>query len=218
MSSLVTNVVEIKSSKTDLPVPVINGVHLHSIYNPEREAEGFINGAEEQLKKGNKVLIFGLGLGYHLAKLEERMKSLYQNDYQVFVIEPNRELYSKWKDLRPCILSPNTKIVCKEDVKSYYQDKELVEFLSERPTIVPHPASFQLNEKFFKTFMTFHYPTSLRESMTFIESDSLKQYLENEELEQTTEELFSRVSTKSFVQGYDFLVLALREMVTEGQR
>ena len=218
MSNSPANFVEIKNSKTDLPVPVINGVHLHSIYNPEREAEGFVTGSEEQLKKSNKVLVFGLGMGYHLTKIEARLKSLYQNDYQVFVIEPNSDLYQKWRELRPNMLGPNIKIVNKEDVKSYYQDKELVEFLSDRPTILPHPASFQLNETFFKTFMTYHYPTSLRESLPFIGNTQLKEYLENEDLEQPTDEFFANIKNKGFVQGHDFIALALSEIVNGGQR
>lgn len=218
MSNSPANFVEIKNSKTDLPVPVINGVHLHSIYNPEREAEGFITASEEQLKKGNRILVFGLGMGYHLAKLESRLKSLYQNDYQVFVIEPNRDLVSKWKELRPNILSPQIKVVNKDDVKGYYQDKELVEFLATRPTILPHPASFQLNETFFKTFMTYHYPTAIKESVPFINNVEFKNYLDNEDPDQSTDELFASVKSKGFVHGHDFLVLALDEIVNGGQR
>lgn len=218
MSYVPAKSVEIKSSKTDLPVPVIEGVHLHSIYNPVREAEGFITASEEQIKKSKNILVFGLGLGYHLARLEDRLKALYQNDYQVFVIEPNGELYQKWKELRPNILSANIKVVTKEDIKSYYQERELVEFLSERPTILPHPASFQLNETFFKTFMTYHYPTTLKESLPFIEDQNFRDYLDGLDQEQNTDELFKTIKTKPFIQGYDFLLLALNEMTNGEQR
>lgn len=212
------NVVEIKSSKTDLPVPVINGVHLHSIYNPEREADGFVSASEDHLKKKSSLLVFGLGFGYHLTKIETRMKALYNDNYQIFVIEPNTDLYNKWKDLKPNLLSPRVKVVSYKEVKDFYKDKELVSFLSEKPSILPHPASFQLNESFFKTFMTYHYPTSLKESLFFIENNSFRDYLEEQDTNQSTEEFIQSIKSKPFIQGNDFLALALSEMVGEGQR
>ncbi len=221
MKTLINNaidVVEIKSSKTDLPVPVINGVHLHSIYNPEREAESFVSASEGHLKKNSDLLIFGLGFGYHLSKVEARMKALYGDDYRVFVIEPNKELYKKWKELKPNILSPRVKVVHYIEVKDFYKDKELVSFLSDKPSILPHPASFQLNESFFKTFMTFHYPTSLKESLFFIEDDAFADYLQEQDLSQSTDEYIESLKSKPFIQGHDFIALALKEMVGEGQR
>lgn len=212
------NVVEIKSSKTDLPVPVINGVHLHSIYNPEREAEGFVSASEEHLKKNSSLLVFGLGFGYHLTKIEARMKALYNDNYQIFVIEPNTELFNKWKSLKPNIISAKVKVVSYTEVKDFYKDKELVSFLSGKPSILPHPASFQLNESFFKTFMTYHYPTSLKESLFFIENESFRNYLEEQDVNQSTEEFIQSIKNKPFIQGNDFLALALSEMVGEGQR
>lgn len=212
------NVVEIKSSKTDLPVPVINGVHLHSIYNPEREADGFVSASEDHLKKNNDLLIFGLGFGYHLSRIENRMKAIHGEDYRVFVIEPNKDLYKKWKDLKPYILSTRVKVVCYSEVQDFYKDKELVNFLSEKPSILPHPASFQLNEAFFKTFMTYHYPTSIKESLYFIEDRNFREYLESQDVNQSTEELISSIKSKPYIQGHDFLALALEDMVGEGQR
>jgi hypothetical protein len=209
-----TNVVEIKISKTDLPVPVINHVHLHSIYNPEREAEGFISANENVFAKSSKVLVFGLGFGYHLAKLEQRLKSLYPNNYEIFVIEPNRDLYEKWKDMRPTMFSPRTRVVCYDTVKDFYKDLELVEFMSEKPAILPHQASFQLNETFYRSFMSYHYPSALNESLSFIQSEDFKEYLMMADTKMTTDEFFQQTREKTFLQGYDFLTMALSEMVT----
>ena len=47
--------IEVKQSKTNLPVPVINGIHLHSIYNPEREAENF---GQNKLSELKKIIMF----------------------------------------------------------------------------------------------------------------------------------------------------------------
>jgi len=207
--------VEIKVSKTDLPVPVINHVHLHSIYNPEREAEGFVSANEPTITRNNNILLFGLGFGYHIAKLESKMKALYPSKYNIFVIEPNRELYEKWKSMRPNQFSSRVKVVCYSSIKGFYKDKELVEFLSDKPGILPHQASFQLNEEFFKAFMSYHYPSSLKESYDFIESERFKDYLMMSDSNITTDEFFQATKSKPFVQGYDFLSLALAEMVQE---
>lgn len=214
-----TRVVEIKVSKTDLPVPVINHVHLHSIYNPEREAEGFISANEAVFARSSKVLVFGLGFGYHLTKLEQRLKTLYPDKYQIFVVEPNLDLYEKWKSMRPTMLSPRVKVVCHQSVKEFYKDLELVEFMSEKPAILPHQASFQLNENFYRTFMSYHYPSTIVESLNFVQSEDFREYLQLKDTSLTTDEFFKEVKGKTFLQGYDFLTMALSEMVgSENQR
>lgn len=210
--------VEIKYSKTDLPVPVINHVHLHSIYNPEREAENFVTANDAVISKGKDLLVFGLGFGYHIAKLEEALKVRYPNTYRVFVIEPNNALVEKWKSLRPTMLTPRVKVVSYGDVKEFYKDRELVEFLSEKPSILPHPASFQLNEDFFRGFMSYHYPTSLSESLAFVQNIEMRNYLEQGDTNETTDEFFNTIKNKPFLHGRDFLTMALSEMVQGKQR
>ncbi len=207
--------VSIKMSKTDQPVPVVNGIHLHSIYSPEREADGFISANESSLQSESKILVFGLGFGYHVLKLEARLKAIYSDDYQIFVIEPSKELYLKWKDLRPTTFSPKVKVVQFDDVIEFFKDRELVEFLSCKPHVLPHPASFQLKETFYKSFMSFHYPTTISESLYFIESEQYSNYLSSAPKEESTEELFKRVKGKNFLQKHDFLTLALSEIVIE---
>jgi hypothetical protein len=210
-----TQELNVKMSKTDQPVPVLGGVHLHSIYNPDREAEGFISANEKNFKEESQVLIFGLGFGYHISKLEARLKALHGDEYRIFVIEPSKELYQRWKDLRPTSFSSRVKIVQFENVKDFFKDKELVEFLSDKPHVLPHPASFQLNESFYKSFMSFHYPTTIDESQFFVESEEYSKYLSQAPEGESTEEIFQRVKGKSFLQKHDFLTLALSEMVTE---
>ncbi len=206
--------IEIKNSKTDLPVPVINNVHLHSIYNPEREADSFVTANEQSIEKSSNILVFGLGFGYHLASLERRLKNLFPKGFRVYCIEPNRTLVKKWNELRPNSIGGNVKVICNDDIKEFYKNIDLVKFLSEKPTILPHPASFQLNENFYKEFMSFHYPTTIAESLPFIEDPSFQDYLSVDGTHETTDEFFRRISNKSFLQGKDYLTLALAEMVS----
>ncbi|MCR9205589.1 MAG: hypothetical protein NXH75_13480, partial [Halobacteriovoraceae bacterium] len=110
--------------------------------------------------------------------------------------------------------SPRTKVVCYDTVKDFYKDLELVEFMSEKPAILPHQASFQLNETFYRSFMSYHYPSALNESLSFIQSEDFKEYLMMADTKMTTDEFFQQTREKTFLQGYDFLTMALSEMVT----
>ena len=46
---------EFKVSRNGLTVPVVRGVHLHSIYNPMKEAEAFAQGYEDILEEKNHI-------------------------------------------------------------------------------------------------------------------------------------------------------------------
>lgn len=207
------NSVQVKHSKTDQAVPVVNGVHLHSIYNPEREANGLVSTSLTTLEKSKNILVFGLGFGYHIVKLEEKLRQLHPKKYNIFVVEPNTEIVAKWKELKPTTFTENVYIASYETIKEFYQDTTLVDFMSNRPAVIPHPASFQSNMPFFKDFMSFCYPKGIEDSVFFVESDTFKDYLTCENKNESTEEIFERVRGKSFLQSYDFLTLALSEIV-----
>lgn len=205
----------VKYSKSEQPVPVINGVHLHSIYNPEREASGFVTNQLENLRASKNILVFGLGFGYHIAQIEEKMKTFHPVEYNIFVIEPNVQIVEKWHELAPTKFSNHVHIISHTTIKEFYKDVKLVDFMSSKPAVIPHPASFQLNMTFFKDFMSYCYPKSINESIYFVESESFRNYLSSENKDESTEEFFQRVRGKSFLQSYDFLSLALAEMVQE---
>jgi spore maturation protein CgeB len=63
------------------PTLRVEGVYLHSRYDPEREAAQLIDSA--QLDPKRPVLVVGLGLGYHVAALVQR-------GFTVAVLEPCR--------------------------------------------------------------------------------------------------------------------------------
>lgn len=62
-------------------------IFLHSRYNPEEEARRFI--LDKGVNKGDLVVVYGFGLGYHIRELLK----LVGNDGRVEVIEPNIELF-----------------------------------------------------------------------------------------------------------------------------
>ena len=54
-----TNGIELQSSRNGLSIPVINGVYLHSMYNPQKEAQAFAEKHEATLKKEKQNYNFG---------------------------------------------------------------------------------------------------------------------------------------------------------------
>ncbi len=77
---------EIIESRNGYKIPVINNIPLHSKINPNREAASFA----KDVKERNKVIVLGLGFGYHLVDLIDQSKIL-------AVIEPDQQLINNYK-------------------------------------------------------------------------------------------------------------------------
>lgn len=153
---------DIKSSKSNEKVPVVNGVHLHSIYNPTREAEGFISKNIETIKIKKEILVLGLGFGYHIKELENRLKEFHKNNFSIVVIEPNRKIFQECTKHNP-IESKHTTILAGFTIEELYQNKGLIEYLINKPGIIAHPASLNLYDQFFKNFLSYSAPTKINE-------------------------------------------------------
>ncbi len=209
---------EIKFSKTGLPIPLVNGTHLHSNYNPEREAEGFVTQNEGIISRSGRILLFGLGFGYHIHQLEFKLKMIYGETYSVYIIEPNQNVYQEC--LRKKLCSPNNriKIFCKNLIQDYFQDVDLINFMSERPTVLPHPASFGLYKSFFKAFMGYKAPKDINSMIHFVESTHLKNYLETNHANSSIEEIYNNISKKEYLLKIpDHLFLALKGMSADSE-
>ncbi len=204
---------EVKPSKTELPIPLVNGIHLHSIYNPVREAEGFISQNENILSRSRYILLFGLGFGYHLNQLEFRLRILYGEDYSIYVIEPNQDVYQEC--LERGLYNPNSRvrIFCKKSVDDYFKDEDLVSFMSKKPTVIPHPASFNLYESFFKAFMSYKAPTDIESIALFIEDIDLKNHLRKNYGANLVDEVFDIISKGKYpLKPWDHLLSAFKEI------
>ena len=72
------NTIEIKESKTGLPIPVVNGVHLHSSYNPTKEAESFVEKFNIESISPNKdfeIGVYGKIMNQdYIIKAEDRLE------------------------------------------------------------------------------------------------------------------------------------------------
>ena len=203
---------ELQASRNGLTVPVINGVYLHSIYNPVKEAEAFAKSQENNLKIKNRSLVLGLGFGYHIEEMAKILNK-YHKDFEIVIMEPNRRLVEDFIDTRN-FEDKNIKIICKDKVKDLFEDILFIEFLMRKPCLIKHDASFILEKEFFTRFLgyqaskeVFHYKSLL--------TDQAKELFQDKE-ERTFEKVIGAIKEKQIIEDKkDFILLALDEIRKE---
>jgi hypothetical protein len=203
---------EIKSSRTEQKVPVVNGVHLHSIYNPFKEAEGLINNNIDILENKNEILVMGLGFGYHVNAIIEKMLEIHGNNFKIIVIEPNKQVHDDCLSLE-LLNKKNILIYAGFTAEELYKDLDLVHFLLRKPAIIAHPASFNLYQTYFKNILTFEAPVLLRDVVKSTETIEVSKYLsEFDQNSSLDDALNNQLNKKTSFSQMDFLAMALVEM------
>ncbi|MBT3583295.1 MAG: hypothetical protein HN509_00195 [Halobacteriovoraceae bacterium] len=205
---------EIKISKTEQKVPVVEGVHLHSIYNPDREAEGFVAKHLDSIKDNSKVLILGLGFGYHVNHIVQKLKQLYGTAFEVCVIEPNRQVYNDCLSLNNLNLSENISVHCFDHVDSFYRELGIVNFLKEKPVVLMHPASYNLYQNFFREFLTYKAPRDIRHILDSISNPEVKSYLNSYSSALTLDHVLDQLKNETPIidNPVEFALLAFNEI------
>jgi len=166
----------IKTSKTGLPIPVVNGVHLHSIYDPTREAQLFASSHAETLKNNREILCLGLGFMFHIHEICNTLSQHHQNNYKVIVIEPVSEVYNECRRMG---LANNENVIIYhgQKVEELYKRKPLINFLLSKPAVISHAPSFNLHKKYFQDLLTYKAPTDMLHITEHINDPALKNYL-----------------------------------------
>lgn len=144
---------ELQPSRNGLTVPVINGVYLHSIYNPTKEAEALAHGHEAAIKNKNRILILGLGFGYHVEQIA-KLANAHHSSYEIIILEPNKRLVSDFIETRNFV-DKNINIICQNKVKDLFHNWSFIQFLMSKPAIIKHEASFILEKEFYNHFLSF---------------------------------------------------------------
>ena len=73
----------------------INNVLLHSKYNPSNEADRFIENNIEKIKNKRNILVYGIGLGYHIQSIMNKADkdcNIYAFDADIEIINMIEEL------------------------------------------------------------------------------------------------------------------------------
>ena len=217
LSFLEVNSYEIKQSRSNLKVPVINGVHLHSNYHPAKEAKKIIANIEQDLKENNSLLILGLGFAYHVYEACKLLEAYHGQDYKVIVIEPNEQTYTECikNNLFP---NKNIEVYATDNVESIYHEKSVVNFLSRKPTVLTHAPSFSLYNDFFKYFLDFEASKRIEDCISHIKSAEIKSVLYNANKDSTIDQYINEniYQAQQFKNKNDFLFLAFDAIIKQG--
>jgi hypothetical protein len=213
MKSIKIESYEIKSSRNNLKVPVVNDVHLHSMYNPAKEAQAIVSKHDSALQSKNHVLVLGLGFAYHVYEVCRKLESYHGNDYKVIVIEPNEQVY------RDCVANhlfpnKNIEVYSGENLQAIYSELNLVKFLIEKPLVISHPASFGLYQSFFKSFLEFDAEKDLGAITKFVTNRELKSYLYSDTESQDLDNFIHNnvLNKASFNNKLDHMLLAFTHL------
>jgi len=209
-----SQLVEIKLSKNNLEVPIADGVLLHSIYDPIREAHKFTTQNAPIISKNTKFLIFGSGYGYHINAIINKLKESKINDFEIYVIEPNVELFNKYSSSKQMLNDKRIVYLVGKTPNQLYKIDEFVDFLLAKPAVLPHTASFNLNEQYFTEFLTYNAPNCLGDYIENIHDSGLKDYLKQFPIDIQLKEISNKLSkvAKDEYVVEDFILLAFNEL------
>lgn len=203
---------EFKVSRNGLTVPVINGIHLHSIYNPVKEAEAFAEGHQEVLTKKENVLVLGLGFGYHIEQLARQLNHNH-NEYRIIVIEPNRDLVTEFFEKRP-FEDRNIQVISPRTVQGLFEDEEFVEYLRTKPAIIKHDTSFSLERDFYVGLLKYQAPTHINKYYHLLNDTAQGYFQDFIEEDVTLDQITEDIKTKHGIKNkFDYAMLALEEIV-----
>jgi hypothetical protein len=213
MNSLINiESLEFKMSKNNCKVPVINGVHIHSIYNPQKESSTIINKYRETIEEKNVILLFGLGLGYHLDELKLKLEEIYQDNYKIMVIEPIKELVEEYEKLNLNKTS-SVEIINELDIVKLYKNKDFLSFLIQKPSLIYHPASFNLFRKYYEAVVTYKAPVDIGSTLDEIMDESLRENMGEYPQDISMSEISKWIESKNNrkMNETDLLLLAFNE-------
>lgn len=203
--------VEFKLSRTQKMVPVISEVHLHSIYDPEKEAGNFASSYEDKLKVKNHAFVLGLGFGYHLEAITKILQKYHGDNFKVFILEPNINVFQKFLD-EGKQLDERMRVFAGTDIEAFYRNKDLIRFLSGQPMLIPHGPSFNLYKSFFKAFMSYEASSNLQAVVKEMEPSPIKDFLTQQDTDSSLDGFFSVINNKKPKSDLEYLLMAFNSI------
>jgi hypothetical protein len=152
--------IEIKKSKHGEMIPAIDGVFLHSAYNPIREAEAFVENHLSTLRQKNNILVLGLGFAYHIDQMLYHLNN-FHTQYRLVVIEPSLSMAEACRQIHPQNLDKIILLAGKE-VKTLFEDANFIRFLMDKPGVIAHPTSLNLNSDYFSKLLSFEADQTIK--------------------------------------------------------
>lgn len=162
-------------SNTETNELIIDGIHMHSSINPEKEALFFCERYDNEIQNNTSFLVFGVGAGYHLKALVKKLQDL-NKSIDIIVLDPKDDLidsfleknidFSKTKGLR----------FVSESIENIYSHQGFCEFLIKKPSILIHQPSFQISKDFYQRFLKYRPSKNLVSHKNNIDNELVEHF------------------------------------------
>lgn len=132
--------IKVIAAKNGSQTIIVNSISLHSKYNPESEAKTFLDSNQHVFKDKNTILVYGMGLGYHIEELLNRVSP--ETSIHVFDIDEEVTKVVKNTTILDKILMEKRLHFYYEDNKYFY--KALLTILNKVEDILIYKPSLQI--------------------------------------------------------------------------
>lgn len=145
--------IQLEKSKSGLFTAKFNDKYIHSKYDPDRESKQFIQGNINLIKDKSNILLYGIGLGYHVNEIVDNMSA----DSILYVFELNDILIKYSKEVNPNIFkNKNVKIIDSKNKSFYNKFSEILGIVGD---FIIHKGSLEtikdINEHFYNLINDF---------------------------------------------------------------
>jgi spore maturation protein CgeB len=134
---------QILTSKTGIPSLKAGHITIHSLYDPIKEAEEWVEHHKEKIKRASSVVVLGFGLGYHIMELC-KLELLKVSEIDVVVFEPRIDI------LRTALEAVDLTSILKR-VKIITSDETLL--LTKGFKILEHKPSVTISRGYFEKIL-----------------------------------------------------------------
>lgn len=206
---------EVQESRNGMLVPVINNIFLHSIYNPQKEAEAFAKSNLAAIQSRSHILILGLGFGYHIKALAKALEESGNTDFQILIIEANSQLVDSYIEHTGGFNDSRIKILNSSDPSSYFENSFFINFSLAKPAIIKHDPSFSLNRDFYTSFLTHKASDNIESYLHLITNQDFQTYLyssQSEDLNSVVNKIAERGSVET---SEEFAILGFATLIND---
>ncbi len=202
----------IVKSNSGHDILLIDQVEMHSKFNPIQEAYDLALSLSDKLKSNPNILVLGLALGYHIQQLDFKMREYHKNP-NIFIVEPNEEVVHLAQKSH---IIPNNHITIfsGRDIEKYYQHALFVEFLNQKPLIVPHKPTINLEADFFKRFLAYKASNKINKIMPILNKE-LQEVFRHFPQHYTLANCLDEIYQQEELGRVDMQLLAFRELYNQ---
>ncbi len=149
---------------------------LHSLYNPQKEAQEFVRSHIEQIRSKKKIIVYGLGCGYHISEIIEATRDTKQ---EIEVWDFNVEFYNFVKNEKQIVnLLNNARITLYVDDNQQQIMNQWKRFDDQRDYLIIHPASLIIIPESLYEFKNILETFKVNVNSMLMHQDKLKEHFD----------------------------------------